>query len=32
MGETGVDAYTIVSKEQGETTTVLTFANAVGKV
>ena len=32
MGETGVDAYTIVSKEQGETTTVLSFANAVGKV
>ena len=32
VGETGVDAYTIVSKEQGETTTVVTFANAVGKV
>ena len=32
VGETGVDAYTIVSKEQGETTTVLSFANAVGKI
>ena len=32
VGETGVEAYTIVSKEQGETTTVLNFANAVGKI
>ena len=32
VGETGVDAYTIVSKEQGETTTVLSFSNAVGKI
>ena len=32
VGETVVDAYTIVSKEQVETTTVLSFANAVGKI
>ena len=31
VGGAGVDAYTIVSKEQGDTTTVLSFANAVGK-
>ena len=32
VGEMGVEAYTIVGKEQGKTTTALSFANAVGKV
>ena len=30
VGETGIPASTIVGKEQGETSTVLTFANADG--
>ena len=30
VGETGIEAVTIVSKEQGETSTALTFANAMG--
>ena len=29
--ETGIEAVTIVSKEQGETSTALTFANAMGQ-
>lgn len=32
LGETGVKAYQTVSKEQGELSTVLTFANAAGLV
>ena len=30
IGETGVPQYRTVPKEQGETSTILTFANAVG--
>ena len=32
IGETGVPQYRTVPKEQGETSTILTFANAVGLV
>ena len=32
VGETGIPASQVVSKEQGEDTTVLTFANAMGQV
>ena len=32
VGETGVEACTIVGKEQGETSTVLAFANAIVQV
>ena len=32
VGETGIPASQIVAKEQGENTTVLTFANAMGEV
>ena len=32
VGETGVEACTIVGKEQGETSTVLALANAIGQV
>ena len=31
VGETGIEAVTIVSKEQGETSTALTFANTMGQ-
>ena len=31
VGETGIEVVTIVSKEQGETSNVLTFANAMGQ-
>ena len=31
VGETGIEVVTIVSKEQGETSTALTFANAMGQ-
>ena len=31
VGETGIEAVTIVGKEQGETSTTLTFANAIGQ-
>lgn len=32
VGESGIEAYIIVGKEQGETSTALCFANVIGQV